>query len=152
MISIPDTLLQGATSIMLALYVGAFLNQAVCVLHASHVEAPMASSMDASAAHASSSMATHTSSSMAIHASPSVAVGAPSSMTVLHPSQHGEHSGAPDPDHSGVCAAVSCASALTATTYQDLEPMNRVSPAHVAYLGQRIPPDAEMVPPPPRLG
>ena len=160
MISIPHTLLQRATLIVLALYVGAFLGQTLCVLHTSHVESLMGSGMDGSAAHASSSMATHASSSMmthtwasmATHPSLATAVHAPSSMAALNPSQHGEHLGAPGPDHTGVCAAVSCASGLTATPDDDLGLMNQVSHAHVAYLGGTMPPDAEMVPPPPRLG
>ncbi len=140
MISIPHTLLQQVSSCVLTLYLGAFLGQTFCALHTSHV----GSGMDGSAAHAPSSMATH--------ASPSTPVQA-LSLTVAHsPSHHGEHSDAPAPDHTSMCAAIACASALTATPDHDLEPMNRVSHAHVAYLGGTVPPDAEMVPPPPRLG
>ena len=78
-------------------------------------------------------------------------VHAPSSMAALSPSQHGEHSDTPGPDHTGMCAAVSCTSALTATRDHDIGPMNRVSPAQVAYLGGTMSPDVEMVPPPPCL-
>ncbi len=140
MISIPHTLLQQVSSFVLTLYLGTFLGQTFCVLHASHV----GPGMDSSAVHAPSSMATHV--------SPSTPVQVLSSMAAHSPSHHGEHSGPIAPDHTSMCAAIACASALTATPDHDLEPMNRVSPAHVAYLAQRIPPDAEMVPPPPRLG
>ncbi len=128
MISIPDTVLQRATSIVLVLYVGAFLGQALCVLHASHVESRMGAGMDRPAAHASASMAEH------------------------GPSQHGEHSGTPGENHSGTCAMVACASGITVTREHGLGPSDRVSIAQVAYLGGMMPPDAEMVPPPPRLG
>ena len=135
MISIPHTPLQRTTSIVLALYVGAFLGQALCVLPTSHVESLMGSGMDGSAVHASSSMETHA-----------------SSMGALDPAQHDEHSGASGPAHTGVCGAASCASALTATPYHDPGPVDPVSYSYVAYLGGKVPPDAEMVPPPPRLG
>ncbi len=124
MISAPDTPLRRASSIVLALYVGAFLGQAFCVLHSSHVEFGMGSSM-------------------ATHASSTAAVG---------PFQHGEHSGASGPAHTGVCGAASCASALTATPYHDPGPADPVSHSYLAYLGGKVPPDAEMAPPPPRLG
>jgi len=152
MISIPHTPLQGATSIVLALYVGAFLGQALCVLDTSHVESLMGSGMDGSAAHASSSMATHASSSMATHASPPTATYASSSMAAHSPSQHGEHSGAPGPNHSGLCAVMACGSAVTTTPDDGLGPLSRFSGAQVAYLSGRMPPEPEMVPPPPRLG
>ena len=138
MISVPDPPLRRASSIVLALYAGAFLGQAFCVLHSSHVESGMGSSM---ASHASS-MATHAS-SVATHASSTTAVG---------PFQHGEHSGASGPAHTGVCGAVSCASALTATPYHDPGPMNPVSHPYVAYLDGKVSPNVETVPPPPRLG
>ena len=128
MISIPDTLRQRVTSIVLALYVGAFLGQALCVLLESQVE----------------STATHASSSTVAHASPS--------MATHNPSQHAEHSGAPEPGHTLVCASAACASALTATADLGLEPLNRVSHAQVAYIGEKPAPDAEAVSPPPRLG
>jgi hypothetical protein len=124
MISVPDTPLRRASSIVLALYVGAFLGQAFCVLHSSHVESGMGSSV-------------------ATHAFSTAAVG---------PFQHGEHSGASGPAHTGVCGAASCASALTATPRHDPGPVDPVSYSYVAYLGGKVPPEAEMVPPPPRLG
>ena len=151
-ISIPHTLLQQATSIVLALYVGAFLGQALCVLDTSHVESLMGSGMDGSAAHASSSMATHESSSTATHASPPTATYASSSMAAHSPSQHGEHSGAQGPNHAGMCSVMACGSAVTTTPDDGFGPLGRFSGAQVAYLGGRLPPDAEMVPPPPRLG
>ncbi len=135
MISVLDTPLHRASSIVLALYVGAFLGQAFCVLHSSHVESGMASSMDGSAAHVSSSVAAHASSTAG-----------------LGPFQHGEHSDASGPAHSGVCGAASCASALTARPYHDPGPVDPVSHSYLAYLGGKVPPDVEMVPPPPRLG
>ena len=144
MIFIPEAPLHRATSIMLALYVGTILGPTLCVLHASDMESRMAAGLDGLAAHASSSMATHGSPPTAVHASPSSAT--PSS------SQHGEHPGTRGPDHSGACAEVACASAITATPEHGLGPIDRVSIAHVAYLGGMMPPDAEMVPPPPRLG
>ena len=131
MISVPDPPLRRASSIVLALYIGAFLGQAFCVLHSSHVESGMGSSM---ASHASS---------MATHASSTDAVG---------PFQHGEHSGASGPAHTGVCGAASCASAVTATTYHEPGPVDPVSHSYLAYLGGKVPPDVETVPPPPRLG
>jgi len=134
MISVPDTPFRRASSIVLALYVGAFLGQAFCVLHSSHVESGMGAGMDA-AGHVSSSVATHASSAAA-----------------LGPFQHDEHSGASGPAHTGLCGAASCASALTATPYHDPGPADPVSHSYLAYLGGKVPPDAEMVPPPPRLG
>ena len=152
MISIPHTPLQGATSIVLALYVGAFLGQALCVLHTSHVESLMGSGIDGSAAHASSSTETHASSTMATHASPRTATYVSSSMAAHSPSQHGEHSGAPGPNHAGMCAVTACGSAVTTTPDDGFGPLSRFSGSRVAYLGGRMPPDGEMVPPPPRLG
>jgi hypothetical protein len=149
MISVPDPPLRRASSIVLALYVGAFLGQAFCVLHASHVESGMGSSMGGSAAHVSSSVATHASSAAA-HAS-SMATHA-SSIGALDPAQHDERSGASGPAHTGVCGAASCASALTATIYHDPGPLDPVSYSYLAYLGGKVPPDTETVPPPPRLG
>ena len=128
MIFIPDTVLLRSTSIVLTLYVGAFLGQAPCVLHASHGESPMRAGMDHPAVHASSSTAAHS------------------------PSQHGEHPGPPAENHSGGCAVVACGSAITATLDHGLEPLSRLSNDHVAYLGGITRPDAETVPPPPRLG
>ena len=162
MISIPDIVLQRAASIVLALYVGAFLGSTFCVLHtshaqsgmggpATHVSSEMATHVSSSVApHTSSSMATHTSSSMTTHTSSSTQVHATSWATGPAPSH--QHSGTTGPAHTGVCAAVSCASAVTATPFDDLGPMNRVSRAQVAYFAGTVPPDAEMVPPPPRLG
>jgi hypothetical protein len=138
MISVPDTAFRRASSIVLALYVGAFLGQAFCVLHSSHVESGMGSSM---ASH-TSSMATHAS-SVATHASSTAALG---------PLQQGEHSGASGPAHTGVCGAASCASAVTAATYHEPGPVDPISYSYLAYLGGKVPPDVEMVPPPPRLG
>ncbi len=134
MISIPDTPLRRASSIVLVLYAGAFLGQAFCVLHSSHAEFGMAS-------HASS-VETHAS-SVATHASSTAAVGSV---------QHGEHSGGSGPAHAGVCGAASCASAVTAATYHEPGPVDPVSHSYLAYLGGKVPPDVEMVPPPPRLG
>jgi hypothetical protein len=122
--------LQRAASIVLALYVGAFLASSFCVLHTSHTQSGMGGP------------ATHVSSSTEAHA--------PSSGAGPDPSH--QHSGTTGPAHTGVCAAVSCASAVTATPFDDLGPMNRVSHAQVAYFTGTVPPDAEMVLPPPRLG
>ena len=141
MISIPDTPLRRASPIVLALYAGAFLGQAFCVLHSSHAESGMASHASSVETHASS-VAAHAS-SVATHASSTAAVGAV---------QHGEHSGASGPAHAGVCGAASCASAVTATTYHEPGPVDPVSHSYLAYLGGKVPPDVEMVPPPPRLG
>ena len=144
MISIPHTPLQRATSIVLVLYVGAFLGQALCVLHTSHGESLMGSGMDGSAAHASSSMATH--------ASPPMATFTSSSLAAHSPFQHGEHSGVPGPNHAGLCAVMACGSAVTTTPDDGFGPLSRFSGAQVAYLSGRMPPEPEMVPPPPRLG
>ena len=152
MISIPHTPLQRATSIVLVLYVGAFLGQALCVLHTSHVESLMGSGMDGSAVHASSSMETHESSSMTTHTSPPMATYTSSSLAAHSPFQHGEHSGAPGPNHAGMCAVMACGSAVTTTPDDGFGPLGRFSGSQVAYLGGRTSPDAEMVPPPPRLG
>ncbi len=138
MISIPDPALQRAALIVLLLYVGAFLGSSFCVLHTSHTQ----SGMNGPATHVSSAMATHVSSSTEAHA-PSLGAG---------PDPSPQHSGTTGPAHTGVCAAVSCASAITATPVDDLGPMNRVSRAQVAYFTGTVPPDAEMVLPPPRLG
>ena len=140
MISVPHTLLQQVSSIVLTLYLGAFLGQTFCVLPTSHV----GYGMGGSAAHASSSMATH--------ASPPTATYASSSMAAHSPSQHGEHSGAQGPNHAGMCSVMACGSAVTTTPDDGFGPLGRFSGAQVAYLGGRLPPDAEMVPPPPRLG
>jgi len=138
MISIPDPALQRAALIVLLLYVGAFLGSSFCVLHTSHTQ----SGMNGPATHTSSAMTTHVSSSTEAHA-PSLGAG---------PDPSPQHSGTTGPAHTGVCAAVSCASAITATPVDDLGPMNRVSRAQVAYFTGTVPPDAEMVLPPPRLG
>ena len=103
----------------------------------------MGSGMDGSAAHASSSTATHTSPSMAYESSP---------MAAHSPSQHGERSGAPGPTHAGMCAVVACGSAITTTPDDGLGPLSRGSSAQVVYLGVRMPPEVQVVPPPPRLG
>jgi peptidoglycan/LPS O-acetylase OafA/YrhL len=136
MIPIPDALRRRVTSIVLALYVGAFLGQALCALHESHADSPMGTGMDGPAAHVSSSTAALGLASVAAHG----------------PSQDGEHPGTPGPDHSVVCASAACASALTTTADFGLEPLNLVPRANVAYLGEPMPPDTEMVSPPPRLG
>ncbi len=123
MISVPDTLHQRVTSAVLCLYIGAFLSQALCVLHASNVE----SGMDGPpAVHALAPMANHGSS-------------------------HSEHSDATGHDHSGGCAVVACGSAITAADH-NLGPVDQVSKIGGVYHGGTIPPDTEMVPPPPRLG
>lgn len=141
---LPDTVLQRTTSIVLVLYLGVFLGQSLCALHGSHREFPMEAAMDRPNAPTSFSVATHTLASKEAHAS--------SSFAAPGPSQHGEHSGAAGHDHSDTCAVVACAPGVTATREHGLAPMNRVSSAHVAYLGGTMPPDAEMVLPPPRLG
>lgn len=123
-----DAVLKRASAIMLVFFVWAFLGQAVCALHASHLGFPMGAGMDHPTAQASASMTAH------------------------GQSQHGERSSAPGQDHSGACAFVACASAITATPDHGPEPMNEVFNTQVAYLGGMTPPDAEMVPPPPRLG
>ena len=140
MIFIRDTQLQRSASIVLVLYAGAFLGQAQCALRGSHMEA----SMERPVAHAPSSMANRVPLSTAVHVAISIAA--------YNPSQPGEHSSAPGEDHSGPCAVAACGSAVTAISHHGLEPTGRVSIAHVAYLGGMTPPDAEMVPPPPRLG
>ena len=162
MISIPDPALQRAALIVLLLYVGAFLGSSFCVLHTSHTQ----SGMNGPATHVSSAMATHVSSSVATHTSSAMATHTSSAMTThvsssteahapswgAGPDPSPQHSGTTGPAHTGVCAAVSCASAITATHSFDLGPMNRVSRAQVAYFTGTVPPDAEMVLPPPRLG
>ena len=144
MIFIPEAPLRRATSIVLALYVGAILGQARCLHHESDMESRMDAGLDA--------FATQASSSIAAHGSPQTAGHASSSRATHGPSQHGEHPGAPGPDHSGACAVVACTSAITATAEYGLGPIDRVIVTHVAYLGGMMPPDTEMVPPPPRLG
>jgi hypothetical protein len=148
MISIPYAVLQRATLIVLGLYFGTFLGTSLCVLHTSHTQ----SGMDGSTTHASSSAPAHASSSMATHVSSLTEVHASSWGAAFDRSHDGEHSGAPGPDHMGVCTAVSCASALAAHPFQDLDSMNRVSHAERAYFTGTMSPDAEMVLPPPRLG
>ena len=128
MIFILDAVLKRASSIMLVFFVGAFLGQAVCVLHVPHVESRMGAGMDHPTAQASPSMAVH------------------------GQSQHGEHSSAPGQDQSGACAVFACASAMAVDADHGFEPLNSVLGVHVAYLGGMTPTDAEMVPPPPRLG
>jgi len=128
MIFIQDAVLERASAIMLALYIGAFLGQAVCALPASHLQSRMGAGMDHPTGQLSASMATH------------------------GQAQNGGHSSAPGQDHSGACAFVACASAITATPDHGPEPMNEVFNTQVAYLGGMTPPDAEMVPPPPRFG
>lgn len=128
MIFIQDAVLERASAIMLVLYIGAFLGQAVCALPASHLESRMGAGMEHPTAQASASMATH------------------------GQSQNGEHSSAPGQDHSGACAFVACASAITATSDHGPESMGEVFGQHVAYLGGMMPPDGETAPPPPRLG
>ena len=136
MIFIQKAPLRRATSIVLALYVGAILGQVLCVLPAADMESPRGAGLDGIAAHASSSRATHNPSQDGDHRG----------------DHHGEHPGTRGPSHLGACAVVACASALTATAEHGLGPTARVFVAHVAYLGGMMPPDAEMVPPPPRLG
>ena len=152
MIFKPDAPLRRATSIVLALYVGAILGQVLCVLPAADMESPMGAGLDGIAAHASSSMGAHASSPTAVHTSSSRATHSPSQDGDHRGEHHGEHPGTRGPSHSGACAVVACASAITATAEHGLGPTARVFVAHVAYLGGMMPPDAEMVPPPPRLG
>ena len=162
MISVPDTLLQRAAVIVLTLYSGAFLGQALCVLHPSELhpselhpsdmESQMGTSMDGHVAHGSAAMALPGSASTAMPRSLSTAMPASSSMAAHSPSQHRGHSGTPGPNHSGVCAVMACGSAVTTTPDNGLGPMSRVSSAQVAYLGGGAPPETDMVPPPPRSG
>ena len=170
MISIPDPALQRAALIVLLLYVGDFLGSSFCVLHTSHTQSgmngPATHVSSAMLTHGSSSVATHTSSAMATHTSSAMATHTSSAMTThvssstearapslgAGPDPSPQHSGTTGPAHTGVCAAVSCASAITATPVDDLGPMNRVSRAQVAYFTGTVPPDAEVVLPPPRLG
>lgn len=144
MIFIPEAPLHRATSIVLALYAGAILSQALCLLHASGMESRMGAGPDSSFARASSSIAAH--------GSPPTPASAPSSFTMHSPFQHGGHAGRRGPDHSGACAVVACSSAITATPDHGLVLTQGISNVHVAYLGEVMPPDAEMVLPPPRLG
>ena len=154
MIFIRNTVLQQATSIVLALYFGAFLGQALCVLHSSDMQtrmgARMGARMDGPAAHVSSSMATD--GSVATHGLLAAVAHASSSRAVHSPSQHGEHTGTRGADHSGECAVVTCASAIAATLDYGLQPMHEVSNPYVAYIVGTTAPDSEMIPPPPRLG
>ncbi len=141
MIFLPDTPRQRTALTVLTLYAGAFLGQALCVLHPSELhpsdmESQMGTAMEGHEAHGSASMAMPASSSVAAHS----------------PSQHGGHSGAPGPNHSGVCAVMACGSAVTTTLDDSLGPVSGISTAQVAYLGGAAPPEAEMIPPPPRLG
>ena len=152
MILIQDTLLKRSATIVLVLYVGAFLGQALCVLHTSHMESGSEIGANGPPAHVASSMEAHAASSMETYASPSTAMYATPSMSTLGSSHHGEHSGAPEPSHSGVCAVVACGSAVTTTTDHGLETMSLVSNFQLVYLGGAPPPEAEMVLPPPRLG
>ncbi len=144
MIFIRNTVLQQATSIVLALYFGAFLGQALCVLHSSDMQTRMGAPLDGPAAHVSSSVTTHGLLATVAHAS--------SSSAVHSPSQHGEHTGTRGADHSGECAVVTCASAIAATLDYGLQPMHEVSNPYVAYIVGTTAPDSEMIPPPPRLG
>jgi hypothetical protein len=139
MVLMSDTVLQRVTSVVLTLYVGAFFTQALCVLHSSHMGAGVE---DHPVTHASPSTTAPSSSTTALS----------SSMAAHNASQHGEHSGAHGESHSGVCAVVACASAMTAGSDYGPGLMSRVSNPSVAYLGSTLPPEAEMVPPPPRLG
>ena len=133
MILAPDILLRRVTSVVLTLYVGAFLAQALCVLPSSHVGPGMEGP------------------STAVHASSPAAVPS-SSMAAHSASPHGAHSGALGESHSGLCAVVACGSAIATSPDHGLGLMSRVSNAFVVYLGGIVPPDAEMVLPPPRLG
>lgn len=144
MIFIPEAPLHRATSIVLALYAGAILGQAFCVLHASAEATRMGASPDGFAPHALSSMVTQGSPASAVHTS--------SSRATHSPAQHDEHPGRRGSDHSGMCAVATCASAVTTTPDHGLALNQGVSSVHVAYLGETLPPDAEMVLPPPRLG
>ncbi len=144
MIFIPEAPLHRATSIVLALYAGAILGQAFCVLHASDAATRMGASPNDFAPHAMSSMATYGSPPTVVHTS--------SSRATHNPSQHGEHPGRRGPEHSGTCTVAACASVVTTTPDHGLVLTQGVSNVHVAYLGEMTPPDAEMVPPPPRLG
>ena len=140
LILMSDTVLQRVTSVVLTLYVGAFFAQAFCVLHSSHMGSSEVEGHPI--AHASPSMTAPSSSTTALS----------SSMAAHGPAQHGEHSGAHGESHSGICAVVACASAMTATSDYGPGPMSRLSNASVAYLGSATRPEAEMIPPPPRLG
>ena len=80
------------------------------------------------------------------------AAHASASMPTNSPPQHGEHPGTSGQEHSGACAFVACASAITATSDHGPESMGEVIGQHVAYLGGMMPPDGETAPPPPRLG
>ena len=139
-----DAQFERSARIVLVLYAGAFLGQAHCVLHSSHMESGMEAGMEGSAPHVSASMATH--------ALPPPAAHALFSMVAHSSSEHGGHSDATGQIHGGACAVVACGSAITANPDHGLGPMSGVSNTSVAYLGGIAPPDAEMVPPPPRLG
>ncbi len=140
MISIPDTLLQRAALIVLTLYAGAFLGQTLCVLHSSHTDSAHQEDLPA---HAPLSMAAHMS---------LTATDVSSSMVADSPSQHGEHSDSPGQNHSGACAVVACGSAITVAPDLGLPAMSRFSNPLRAYQDRMMPPEAEMVSPPPRLG
>jgi hypothetical protein len=144
MIFIPEAPLNRATSVVLALYAGAILGQAFCVLDVSDTATQMGAGPNGFAPHAMSSMATNGSPAAVVHTS--------TSRATHDPSQHGEHPGRQGPEHSGACAVIACASAVTATPDYGLVLTQGVSSVHVAYLGETLPPDAEMVLPPPRLG
>ncbi len=144
MIFIPEAPLHRATSVVLALYAGAILGQAFCVLNASASATQMGPSPDGFAPHALSSMATQRSPAPAVHTS--------SSRATHSPAHHDEHPGRRGHDHSGTCAVATCASAVTTTPDHGLALNQGVSNVQVAYLGDMMPPDAEMVLPPPRLG
>jgi hypothetical protein len=157
MIFIPDSVLQRVTSIVLVLYVGAFLGQALCALHESHGEsrtgagAHGASTHAATTHYASASMVVSHGSMVFFHGSNSTGAHVSASMTANDQPHQGAHSSSHGQDHSGACSEVACASGVTATSDHGLAQMNAVSSARVAYRGGMMPPDAEMVPPPPRL-
>jgi hypothetical protein len=135
-----DARFERSARIVLGLYAGAFLSQALCVLHSSHMESGI------------QGPALHTLSSMATHESPSPASQARFSMMAHNSSEHDGHSDGTAQTDSGACAVLACAAAITASPDHGLGPMNRVSSDSVAHLGDTGLPDAEMVPPPPRLG
>ena len=157
MIFVANTLRQQTAVTVLTLYAGAFLGQALCVihpseLHPSDMESKTGTSMEGHVAHGSASMAMPGSSSTTMAASSSSAILASSSTAAHSPSQHEGHSGTRGSNHSGVCAAMACGSAVTTTLDEDLGPLSRAASAQVAYLSGGAPPEAEMIPPPPRLG
>jgi len=89
---------------------------------------------------------------MAIHESPSQAPQAPLSMMAHNSSELAGHSHGTAQIHSGACAVLACAVAITTSPDHGFRPMNRVSKNSVAYLGNIGPPDEKMVPSPPRFG